>query len=93
VNTRGSLTVVTAVPACVLARVFWPAVACARRVPVSQAVEALFDEFDSDRSGVIDLPELLNFVAYDKPELCVPRPPLPLHAPALPHAQGRGNCA
>jgi hypothetical protein len=36
-----------------------------------QVVEALFDEFDVDRSGAIDVPELLNFLAYDEPELCV----------------------
>lgn len=44
----------------------------------AQAVEDLFDEFDTDRSGAIDVPELLSLMAYDEPELCV------LHAYAYP---------
>jgi hypothetical protein len=38
----------------------------------AQAVEDLFDEFDTDRSGAIDVPELLSLMAYDEPELFVP---------------------
>ena len=34
-----------------------------------QDIEDLFDAVDSDRSGQVDMFELLNFVTYDQPEL------------------------